>query len=236
MNPRGSLKRTGQDAYHEQSLCFKLTDMCWHRWQWPQRLRHAAAYESQLITLKASSLKLPFRPVAHDARIMPHSAVIMPQIPPTSCSHHMLAPCHIMRTSRHSHHMLVSHARTVPRHAHVPALASHAHTACSHVRASHLVPPHVRRYRRTAVWRGRSPCRLAVSEAAGVASRASYRLPVPPPDSNGAVVALHAPKRALPVAVGTLPRRARNMKSGRRCQQRAWGGCFRLPRPVTPLP
>ena len=33
-----------------------------------------------------------------------------------------------------------------------------------------------------------------------------------------------------------LARRARNEESGRRCQQRAWGGCFRLPRPVTPLP
>ena len=148
---------------------------------------------------------------------MPHSAVIMPH-----SANIMLASC--------SHH-----ATFRQHHAHVPALASHARTACSHVRASHLVPPHVRR---TAALAGTSPvCRLAVSEAAGVASRASYRLPVPPPDSNGAVLALHAPKRALPVAVlGSLPRRARNWKSGRRCQQRAWGGCFRLPRPVTPLP
>ena len=129
----------------------------------------------------------------------------------------MLASCHILPTS----------------YAHVPALASQ----CSH---HMLAPCHIMRtslvclHTCGAVLAG--DALLAVSEAAGVASRASYRLPVPPSDSNGAVLALHAPKRALPVAGGTLPRRARNWKSGRRCQQRAWGGCICLPRPVTPLP
>ena len=88
-----------------------------------------------------------------------------------------------------------------------------------------------------------SPCRFwlsRVSPAAGVAPRASKCLPGPRPDSNGGVAALHCPKCAPPAcappaAQGTLPRRG-HAESGRRCQCRAWGGCFRLPRPSTARP
>ena len=151
-----------------------------------------------------------------------HYAVIMPAI----CRHlatlcrqyagNMPSYCHIMPSSCRQYAVIMPRPRS---HHHM--LAPRAHTSaprtwCASTRAAD---------RGLA---GTSPVPfLAVSEAAGVASRASYRLPVPPPDSNGAVLALHAPKRALPVAVGSLPRRARNWKSGRRCQQRAWGGCFR---------
>jgi hypothetical protein len=115
----------------------------------------------------------------------------------------MLAPCHIM--PRPGARITCSHhARTVPHHAtscHVRARITCSHRA--HTSALRTWCLHTCGGPR--FWRGRPPCRLAVSEAAGLASRASYRLPVPPPDSNGAVVALHRAKRASQWRAGPSP-------------------------------